>query len=168
MSTNENSDETGATRALMNTKDPEYQTRVQQSFACQPFMQYIGAQLTHIGPGEIDILLPKSPSLLQQHGFVHGGALTTIADVAAGCAAMTLSGPRDGVLTTELKVNFLRPADSEALVARGRVIKSGRNLTIVRSDVYTHDTTATQARHVLTGLVTMMNMTDLPEFAPSP
>ncbi|MCB1510430.1 MAG: PaaI family thioesterase [Hyphomicrobiaceae bacterium] len=140
----------------IEARDPNFERRVRDSFARQPLVQFIGAQLAHVAPGAIDIRLPRNANLLQQHGYVHGGALTSIADAAAGYAALSVSEPGTGVLTTELKVNFLRPAAGQEVVARGRVLKPGRVLTIVQSDVY--DLNEGRETHVLTGLVTMMHM----------
>ena len=90
---------------------------------------------------------------------MHGGVITAIADAAAGYSALTLAAPGHGVLTTELKVNFLRPAGTGRLVARGRVLKPGRSLTVCQTDVF--EGVERDERHVLTGLVTMMFMEGL-------
>lgn len=135
-------------------RDPEFRARVTNSFNQQRFVNHIAATLVRVDPGEVDIGLGFKPELSQQHGYVHGGVLTSIADAAAGYAAMTLSGPGVGVLTTELKVNFLRPAGVGRLLAKGRVIKSGRTLNIVQIDVF--EAAKGDEVHVLTGLVTMM------------
>jgi uncharacterized protein (TIGR00369 family) len=79
--------------------------------------------------------VPK-PEISQQHGFVHGGALAALADSAAGYAALSLMPMDRGVLTTEFKINLLAPAAGERIVARGRVVKSGRNLTLAQTDVF--------------------------------
>ena len=81
--------------------------------------------------------------------------ITSIADAAAGYAAMTLAPSGSGVLTTELKVNFLRPGGEGLLLAKARVVKPGRTLTIVQTDV--RETRGFwEDVHILTGLVTMM------------
>ena len=116
--------------------DPDYETRVRGSFARQAFMTMLGAEISHLAPGEMDISLPQRPELTQQHGYFHAGVTATIADSAAGYAALTLYPKGTGVLTTEFKINLLRPTEGERLVARGRVLKPGRTLTICRSDVY--------------------------------
>lgn len=135
-------------------RDSEFRERVTNSFNNQQFINYVGATLVRVDPGEVDIALSYKPELSQQHGYVHGGVLTAIADAAAGYAAMTLSGNGVGVLTTELKVNFLRPAGQGSLCAKARVIKPGRTLNIVQTDVV--EATDGGESHVLTGLVTMM------------
>lgn len=134
--------------------DPTWEARVQSSFGRQAFMRTLGATIAHLAPGEVDIVMPHRPELTQQHGYFHAGATTTIADSAAGYAALSLYPQGTGVLTTEFKINLLRPAEGARLVARGRVIKPGRTLTICRSDVYGERNGAES--HVATGLFTMM------------
>ena len=140
-------------------RDANFEQRVRSSFARQPLVNFIGARLVHVAAGEIDIALPKRNEILQQHGFIHGGVLTSIADAAAGYAALSVAAPATGVLTTELKVNFLRPAGGREVVARGRVLKPGKTLTICQADVFdiSDDREGTEI-HVLTGLVTMMHV----------
>ncbi len=141
----------------IEARDPNFERRVRESFARQPLVQFIGARLGGVTPGHVEIRLPSNPDLLQQHGYVHGGVLTSIADAAAGYAALSVSAPGTGVLTTELKVNFLRPASGLEVVARARVLKPGRVLSIVQTDVFDIGANGVEV-HVLTGLVTMMHM----------
>lgn len=147
--------------AQFEPRDANFSDRVRKSFAEQPFIQLLGGELILVEPGAIDIKLPFQASHAQQYGYVHGGAVTTIADAAAAYSAMTLATAGVGVLTTELKVNFLRPAGDGDLVAKGRVIKPGRSLSICQADVYEmtgSEVTEKRVRHVLTGLVTMMSV----------
>jgi len=81
------------------------------------------------------LLLPYSDDVSQQHGFFHGGAIGTIADSAGGYAAFSLMSADDGVLTVEYKLNLMAPADGELLIARGRVVRPGRTLTVTRAEV---------------------------------
>ena len=99
-------------------------------------MQLIGAELGVIEPGVIEINLAYRPDLLQQHGYLHAGIVTTIADSACGYAAFSLMPAGTEVLSVEFKVNLLRPARGVRFVARGEVIKAGRTLTVVRGDVF--------------------------------
>src|SRR5262245_28161217 len=99
-------------------------------------MKTIGAQLTSISPGAVEITLPASPAVSQQHGFVHGGAIASIADIAAGYAALSLMPPGIGILTTEFKINFLAPAAGTRMLARGRVVKAGRTLTLAQTEIF--------------------------------
>ena len=116
--------------------DPEYSTRVRASFDRQGAMRLIGARLAGIGPGYCTIELPYRPDLTQQHGYVHAGIVSAIADSAGGYAGFTLFPADASVLTVEYKLNLLAPAAGERLVAEARVVKPGRTLAITRGEVY--------------------------------
>ena len=114
----------------------ECAARVAASFARQSVMTTIGARLLRVAPGEVEIALPVDARLSQQHGFVHAGIVATIADSAAGYAALSLMRPGAGVLTAEFKINLLAPAGGDELIARGRVVKAGRTLTLALAEVH--------------------------------
>lgn len=141
-------------------RDPAFAERVRASFANQAFMALLGAELAAVGPGRVEIRLPLRPELCQQHGFAHAGAAWSIADSAAGYAAQTLMAAGDGVLTVELKINLLAPAEGAALLARGQVERAGRRLTVCRSDVWAEGADGA-ARQVATALGTFMTMEGL-------
>ena len=115
--------------------DPDFAERVRKSFDAQGIMDHIGATLTLIEPGVCEIELPYSDAVSQQHGFFHGGVIGTIADSAGGYAAFGLMDAEDGILTVEYKLNLMAPADGDLLVARGRVLRAGRTLTVARAEV---------------------------------
>ena len=117
-------------------QDPNFENRVRESFARQQLMQTLGATLTLVKPGVIEIELAYRADLTQQHGFLHAGILSTIADSAGGYAGFTLFPADASVLTVEYKVNLLAPGDGDAFVAEGRVVKPGRTLCIVQGEVY--------------------------------
>ena len=127
---------------------------IKQSFAKQTIMGLIGAQLTRVEPGFVEITLPYRSDLAQQHGYLHAGIVATIADSACGYAAYSLMPPNSEVLSVEFKVNLLRPAKGETFVAVAEVIKAGRTLTVVRADVF--GVTGTSRELVATMLGTMM------------
>ncbi|MGL3822892.1 PaaI family thioesterase [Sphingopyxis sp. R3-92] len=116
--------------------DLDIDARIRSSFARQGLMSTLGATIGAIAPGAVEIILPSSPAVSQQHGFVHGGAVSAIADTAAGYSALTLMPTGRGVLTTEFKINLVAPAIGERLIARGRVLKSGRTLTLTQAEVF--------------------------------
>src|SRR6266436_7960763 len=120
----------------MNPINPSFAQDVAGSFAQQPIMNLIGARLSLVEPGVVEITLPYRADLAQQHGYLHAGVVTTIADSACGYAAYTLMPAGSNVLSVEFKVNLLRPAQGEAFVARAEIIKAGRTLTVVRADVF--------------------------------
>ena len=105
-------------------KDPAFRDRVEASFAKQGLMTTLGASLLRVAPGMVEIALAARPSISQQHGFIHAGALAAIADTAAGYAALSLMPAGVGVLTTEFKINLVAPAKGSGVVARGRVVKA--------------------------------------------
>ena len=142
--------------ATFQPADPAYDSRVRASFARQSMMRLLGAFLERVAPGEVDIRLPFRADLTQQHGFLHAGVTTSIADSACGYAAFTLMPPGAAVLTVEFKVNLIAPAAGETFVARGRVLKAGRTLTICSGDVFALD--GDGEKHVLTMLATVMTV----------
>ena len=99
-------------------------------------MKLIGARLTRVEPGAVDITLPFRSDLSQQHGYLHAGILSTIIDTAGGYAGYTLFPEGSSVLTVEYKLNLLAPGEGDEFVAEGRVAKPGRSLCIVQGEVY--------------------------------
>jgi len=128
--------------------------RVQASFARQGLMATLGARLAHVAPGEVDVELAFDERLTQQHGYMHAGALTAALDSACGYAALTLMPDEAAVLTVEFKVNLLAPSAGERFLARGRVVRAGRTLTVCRGDAYAF--AGNDERHVVTMIATMM------------
>ena len=116
-------------------QDPDYEARVRASFDRQGIMAHLGAELGDLQPGSCVIRLPFKPELSQQHGYFHGGVVGTIADSAGGYAGYTLMPSDASVVTVEYKLNLLAPADGDLLVARGEVIRAGRNIVVSRADV---------------------------------
>ena len=138
--------------------DDGYQERIQSSFAKQGLMRTLGATLEHISPGVVEIAMRPTDAISQQHGFTHAGAVTSIADSAAGYAALSLMPRGTGVLTTEFKVNFVAPAAGELIVARGRVVKAGRTLTLAQTEVFAESRGQKKLIALLTA--TMMTIAD--------
>lgn len=144
--------------------DPDWQARIRDSFARQPAMALIGARLGRLAPGDVEVELPIRREVTQQHGFAHGGIVAMIADSAAGYAAFSLM-PADGtLLSVEFKLNFLAPGRGTTLVARGRVIKPGRTLSVVEVDVdgVAMDGTRTACARMLQTLMALPGRADAP------
>jgi uncharacterized protein (TIGR00369 family) len=120
----------------MNPLNPSFAEEVGRSFARQPIMNLIGARLSLVEPGVVEITLPYRADLAQQDGYLHAGIVTTIADSACGYAAFSLMPAGAEVLSVEFKVNLLRPAQGITFVAHAEVIKAGRTLTVARADVF--------------------------------
>jgi uncharacterized protein (TIGR00369 family) len=141
--------------------NPAFEQAVRDSFARQGIMHHLGATLGVIRAGYVEISVPYSDELSQQHGFFHGGVVGTIADSAGGYAAFSLMGAGDGVLTVEYKVNLLAPADGDRLIARAQVVRPGRTLTVTQAEVVV----IKQSREVLCGYMqqTLMRIVGRPD-----
>ncbi|RLQ89604.1 PaaI family thioesterase [Notoacmeibacter ruber] len=106
-------------------------------FAEQPFTQFLGSELANISQEKIEIRLPLKPQLLQQHGYAHGGVLSYLADNAITFAGgIALNGD---ALTSEFKINYLRPAKGAVLVARAETLSSGRRQAVCRCDIFVEE-----------------------------
>ncbi len=143
------------------TQSPEFEARVRESFNRQKVMRTIGATLARVAAGEVEITLPFRDDLTQQHGFIHAGIVSTIADNACGYAAYTLMPADAAVLTIEYKVNLVSPAVGDRLIARARVAKAGRTVTVCACDVFA--LLDGQEKMVATMLNTLMTVRDRPE-----
>jgi uncharacterized protein (TIGR00369 family) len=122
-------------RANSESGDPNFEHRVRESFARQRFMATLGARIVSVSPGEVVIELPWREELGQQHGVLHAGAVASVADSACGYAALSLMPPGAAVMSVEFKVNLLAPGRGERFLARGRVRRAGRTLTVCEGTV---------------------------------
>ena len=116
--------------------NPDFENKIRDSFSRQGFMDFIGAEMTDIGPGYCEIQVPYKKELSQQHGYFHAGIVGTLADNSGGYAAFTLMPSDATTLTVEYKLNLIAPGDGDLLISRARVIKPGRTLTICRPEVF--------------------------------
>ena len=117
-------------------RNPNFAASVRESFARQPMMTSLGARLTTVEPGRVHIAMMFSAAFTQQNGFMHAGAIASLADSACGYAAFTLAPAGSDVLAVEFKINLLAPARAPEFEARARVIRSGRTLTTCLADVW--------------------------------
>jgi uncharacterized protein (TIGR00369 family) len=99
----------------------------------QPFSRLIGAVVRRYERGAVELYIPLRDDFLQQHGFVHGGVISYAADNALAFAGGSVLG--HAVVTSEFKLNFVRPARGKALVARASVIHAGSHQAVCRCDV---------------------------------
>jgi uncharacterized protein (TIGR00369 family) len=115
--------------------DAQKIARISESFSRQSLFATLGAQLSHVSPGEARIRFPRNEAFLQQHGYLHGGVSTALVDSACGYAALTLAPPDCAMLTIEFKANFLRPASGQWFEACGKVVKPGRTVMFCSGEV---------------------------------
>jgi len=105
-----------------------------QVLASQPFSRLVGIELDSAQRGRCVLSMAIRDELRQHHGFVHGGALSCLVDIAltyAGATAMAVP-----VITSEFKINYLRPATGRRLIARGEAVHAGRNQAVCRCELY--------------------------------
>ena len=107
-----------------------FRERVRESFARQNVMRTIGAELTNVDYGTVEIEMPYSDALTQQHGFLHAGILSTVLDSACGYAALSVMPEESAVLTIEFKINLLSPGRGDRFLFRGEVTKPGSNIIV--------------------------------------
>lgn len=123
-------------------------------------MSTLGAELTAVGEGVVEIRLPYSPSLTQQDGYLHAGAVTAVLDSACGYAALSVAPAGYGVLTVEFKVNLLAPAAGTLFIAKAQVKKAGRTLTVCAADAFA--VAGDKQKIVATMLATIMALPPTP------
>ena len=116
--------------------DPDYEGRVRASFARQNAMRALRAELTLVTPGIVEIEMPFSDALTQQHGFLHAGVISAGLDSACGYAALSTMPENAAVLTIEFKVNLLAPGRGVRFLFRGSVTKPGRTIVVADGQAY--------------------------------
>jgi len=140
-------------------RTPDYQARVEQSFARQGAMKTLGIELARVAPGEVELHLPYREALTQQHGFVHAGVVSTALDSACGYAAFSLMPAEAAVLTVEFKVNLLSPAKGERFSFTGTVVKPGRSVTVAQGDAHAWDGKGGEPKLIARMTATLMTIT---------
>lgn len=135
-----------------------FEDRVRASFDRQPAMRTIGAELTRVTRGIVEIEMPYSAALTQQHGFLHAGVISTALDSACGFAAFSMMPEDAAVLTIEFKINLLAPGKGERFLFRGSVTKPGRTIIVADGQAYALAADG-EAKLIATMTGTMMTVT---------
>ena len=138
--------------------DGDYETRVRSSFERQKVMKTMGAEMTRVSPGIVEIELPYDARFTQQHGFLHAGVISTVLDSACGYAAYSVMPADAAVLTIEFKVNLLAPGKGDRFLFRGAVTKPGRTIIVADGQAYAIDEDGA-AKLIATMTGTMMTVT---------
>lgn len=124
--------------ALPHGESPK--ARVSRVLTAQPFSMLVGAKVGRVARGRAELIVENRPDLTQNNGFIHGGVIGYLADNASGCAASTmLPEGAASLVTSEFKVNLIRPAIGARAIARGEVIKAGRRQCVAETRVYCED-----------------------------
>jgi uncharacterized protein (TIGR00369 family) len=129
-------------RSMMEREfdEPAALARVRDVFAAAPYMTALGVSLVRVGPGLCESVLAVRTEHTQQNGFVHAGVTAAMGDHTAGGAAATLAPENHGVLTSEYSIHLLRPARGRELRCVARVLRPGRRLSVVESEVFADGT----------------------------
>lgn len=151
----------GPTPLQYEPRNPNFEQRVRESFARQRFMDHCSIVLSTVDPGFVEMRVSRREELTQQHGFLHGGLVGTVADNSCGYAAFSLLGVNDSIVTVEYKINLLSPAKGDELIARARVIRSGGSLLVSQSDLSMR--TGETEKPCATALCTLMVLKNTPD-----
>jgi len=117
-------------------KTTNYAEAVTAVFNAIPLHQTLGIQLTEIRPGYVCASMDKAEALTQQNGYLHAGALISLADAVGGSAAATLIEEGQNILSVNFAVSMLRPADSAKVRGEGRVVKAGKRFIFSEARIY--------------------------------
>lgn len=142
-------------------KDPNFEARARAGFARQAAMKTLNIEIASIAAGEVELRMPYSAALTQQHSFIHAGIITTGLDNACGFAAFTLMPDDAAILTVEFKTNLLAPAKGEHFLFRSRVLKPGRTITVCEGQAFAVE--AGQEKLIATMSCTLMALFDRPD-----
>jgi uncharacterized protein (TIGR00369 family) len=123
----------------METRNPNFRRKVEEIFERAPFVEDVGIRLGGVGVGWCETTLDILPRHLQQDRFIHAGVQATMADHTAGGAGASVIREDEIVLSVEFKINLLRPAKGEALRCKANILKAGRTLIVVESEVFSCD-----------------------------
>lgn len=119
--------------------DPKTEERLRERATKNPYVNYLGIEFTKIEEGVVEARMPLTDEQKQYSGVSHGGVLAALADTIAGFAAYTMTPLDKDVLTAEMKISFLRAAWGKELIAKGYVIKPGRNVHFSECEIYCDD-----------------------------
>lgn len=116
---------------------PSLTERGHMAFDGQAFSHLIGARLTALSIGHVELRLDVRDDHRQQYGFVHGGVLAYLADNSLTFAAGTALDGQP--VTLEMKLNYIRPATGELIIARAHTLSSGRTQAVARCEIFSVD-----------------------------
>ncbi|WP_322969702.1 PaaI family thioesterase [Faecalibacter sp. LW9] len=136
----------------------EKRALMEASFNRSETLKFYKATLVELDTDYISIQLPKQQHMTRKHGMFNGAMIASLVDVSSGYAAVSHYDDDCYVVTVELKVNYLHPAVGEHLLSKSYVVKGGKKISVIRTEIYTTDKHSSQEKHVATSLVTMMRI----------
>jgi uncharacterized protein (TIGR00369 family) len=135
---------------------PNFEELVKAAVLSMPAAKHLGFDFGRVAPGEVEIVQPYREELTEHNGFFQAGVVGALADFAGGSAGITLLGPGWVSMTVDYTVKLVAPAKGEKIVARGRVIKPSRVMTVAAADVYAVN--GSDEKLCATAFVTMRNI----------
>ncbi|MDZ4723847.1 MAG: PaaI family thioesterase [candidate division Zixibacteria bacterium] len=117
-------------------QNPNYRASVEKLFEATPMHNHLGIRLSSIEPGRVVACMEMHQSLTQQHGAFHAGALITLADAVAGCAAWSLIGKGENLVSISINTSLVRMAQAKRVMAEGWVVKAGSKFYFCQAEVY--------------------------------
>ncbi|WP_353166807.1 PaaI family thioesterase [Empedobacter brevis] len=137
---------------------PEKKELIAASFNRSETLKFYNASLVECETDFISIKIPKQHMMTRKHGMFNGAMIASLVDVSSGYAAVSHYDDDCYVVTVELKVNYLRPALGDYLLSKAYVIKGGKKISTIRTEIFTVDEKTSKETHVATSLVTMMRI----------
>lgn len=137
---------------------PEKRKLIEESFNRSETLKFYNASLIESKTGFISIKIPKQSLITRKHGMFNGATISSLVDVSSGYAAVSNYEDDCYVVTVELKVNFLNAALGDNLLSKSYVVKGGKKISVIRTEIFTVNDDLTNEKHVATSLVTMMRI----------
>ncbi len=137
---------------------PEKRQLIDASFNRSETLKFYNTTLIEAETDFVSIKIPKQTLMTRKHGMFNGAMIASLVDVSSGYAAVSHYEDDCYVVTVELKVNYLRPALGDYLLSKSYVIKGGKKISTIRTEIYAIDESTNKETHAATSLVTMMRI----------
>ncbi len=137
---------------------PQKRQLVEQTFQKSEMNQLFQSELLELEKGIVSIKVPRLSFSTRKAGMFNGAVISSLVDISSGFAAAAFYEDDAYVVTVELKVNFLQPAMGNAIISKSRVIRGGKKISVVQTDIYSPSANGEEQHHVATSLVTMMRI----------
>lgn len=137
---------------------PEKKQLVEASFNRSETLKFYNATLMEIETDFVSIKIPKQEMMTRKHGMFNGAMIASLVDASSGYAAVSHYEDDCYVVTVELKINYLRPAIGDFLLSKAYVLKGGKKISTIRTEIFAVDENSGKETHAATSLVTMMRI----------
>jgi len=114
--------------------DPDILDRLNGNSANAGFNQWLGIRGVAAGNGQVEVEVPVREDMTQHHGYVHGGCVGALGDMACAWAASANGGV--DVVTSNYSIHLLRPAVGSMLRAKARTVRKGRTTITTEAEIF--------------------------------